>query len=184
MRRISIVGCPGSGKTTVARCLAETLSLEHVELDSIVHQPNWEPLPNDEFQRRVELRLRSDGWVCDGNYQTALEGLVQRLADTVVFLDLPRAQLVRRVLLRTLRRAVTREELWNGNREPLTNFTSWDPEKNVIRWAWVKHPVIRAHYEKASKDGTLNHLDFVRLQTQEAVDEWLRVSPRSADQEP
>ncbi len=129
MRRISIVGCPGSGKTTVARRLAEILNLEHVELDSVFHQPNWEPLPSDEFQCRVELRLRSDGWVCDGNYQSAL----------------------------------TREVLWNGNREPLTNFTSWDPEKNVIRWPWVKHPVIRARYERVSKDGTLNHLDLVRL---------------------
>ncbi|MBT8194426.1 MAG: AAA family ATPase [Acidimicrobiia bacterium] len=38
MERIAVVGPPGSGKTTVARELADRLHLPHIELDSIFHR--------------------------------------------------------------------------------------------------------------------------------------------------
>ena len=175
MERVSIVGCPGSGKTTLARELARRLDLFHLELDSIFHQPGWQPLPRDEYRRRVEAALAaSPRWVCDGNYRSGLGGLVQSLADTVVWLHPPRSFVMRRVVARTLRRAVTREELWNGNREPFTNFYRWNPEKNVMRWAWVHHPIYRSEYGRCSRDGEWSHLTVVRLDSQHAIDEWLR----------
>ena len=82
------------------------------------HQPGWEPLPEDEFRRVVEAAAAGDSWVMDGNY-SAVRPLVWARADTVVWLDLPRRTVMRQVIWRTLRRAVTRQELWNGNREPL-----------------------------------------------------------------
>src|SRR5262245_56308830 len=51
MRRVSVVGNSGSGKTTVAAALAERLGVACTELDAINHQPNWTPLPVDEFRR-------------------------------------------------------------------------------------------------------------------------------------
>src|SRR3546814_4713935 len=65
--------------------------------------------------------------------------LFRAAADTIVWLDLPRPLIMRRVAGRTLRRAITREELWNGNREPLAGLVRWHPERNIIRWAWVQH---------------------------------------------
>ena len=46
-------------------------------------------------------------------------------ADTVVWLDLPRSQVMRQIVSRTFRRVLTREELWNGNREPVENLWAW-----------------------------------------------------------
>lgn len=43
MQRISVVGNSGSGKTTVARAIAEALGVPHLELDSVFHQPDWQP---------------------------------------------------------------------------------------------------------------------------------------------
>jgi hypothetical protein len=126
MRRVSMVGISGSGKTTLGRRLAESLGVPFIELDSIFHLPEWRDLPRDEFRSQVAELVAAEGWVVDGNY-SAVRDLVWERADTVVWINLSRAVVMRRVLARTLRRVVTREELWNGNREPLSNLYKWDP---------------------------------------------------------
>jgi hypothetical protein len=86
-----------------------------------------------------------------------------------VWLDLPRLTTTWQVIRRTLRRALTREELWNGNREPLTNFYSLDPEKNVILWSWTRHRATRKKYERHLADGTWAHAEVIRLRTADDV---------------
>ncbi len=172
MQRVSVVGVSGSGKTTVGRQLAASMGVPFVELDGIFHQPGWAELPRDEFRERVGVALSAPGWVVDGNY-SAVRNLVWDRADTVVWLDLPRRHVMRRIILRTVRRAVTREALWNGNREPLTNFYRLDPEKNIIRWAWVKHAGYVERYDAAMHDSAFDHLRFVRLRTPHEIDGFL-----------
>jgi len=168
VRRVSVVGNSGSGKSRLARELAASLGVPHLELDSVFHQPGWEPLAQDEFRRLVTARAGEDGWVIDGNY-SAVRPIVWARADTVVWLDLPRRTVMRQVAWRTVRRAVTRQELWNGNREPLTNFLSWVPEKSVISWAWHKHAEYRARYGAAPDDPANAHLAFIRLTSRRDV---------------
>jgi adenylate kinase family enzyme len=170
VRRVSVVGVSGSGKTTMARRLAEALHVRHVELDSIFHQPGWTELPDEEFRRRVGVELAADGWVVDGNY-AAVRPLVWAAADTVVWMDRPRAVVMRRLVVRTVRRAVTRQELWNGNREPLTGMFRRDPTKNLLRWSWMKHSEYARRYAEAPEDPLNRHLTFVRLRTDADVDD-------------
>ena len=177
MHRVSLVGVSGAGKTTVSRKLAASLGVPFVELDGIFHQPDWVELPGDDFRERVGAALAAPGWVVDGNY-SAVRDLVWDRADTVVWLDLPRRLVMRRVILRTLRRAVTHEALWNGNREPLTNFYRLDREENIIRWAWVKYASYVERYEAAMHDPTYDRLCVVRLRTPHEIDEFLAASAR------
>jgi len=172
MQRVSLVGVPGSGKTTVGRRLAASLGVPFIELDSIFHQAGWVDLPRDEFRQRVRGALTADGWVVDGNY-SAVQDLVWQRADTVVWLDLPRWLVMQRIVLRTVRRAATRERLWNGNREPLRNFYRLNPEMSIIRWAWVKHPEYVERYGAATADAAYAHLRFVRLRSQRDVRAFL-----------
>jgi hypothetical protein len=60
--------------------------------------------------------------------------------------------------------------LWNGNREPLPNFFRLDPEENIIRWTWVKHPEYVERYGAAGRDPGNAHLRFVRLDSQNEID--------------
>lgn len=175
MQRVSVVGTSGSGKSTTARWLAAKLGVPHVELDASFHQARWQPLPLDEYRARVEAVATTKGWVIDGNY-SAVRDLVLARADTVVWLDLPRALVMRRIIGRTIRRALTREVLWNGNREPLSNLCRWDPQKNVIRWAWTRHPLDGARLEAAIVDPALAHLHFVRLRSQREIDAFVAAS--------
>jgi len=162
VRRVSVVGNSGSGKSRLGRELATVLGVPFVELDAIFHQPGWVPLPDAEFTARVEAAAAADGWVIDGNYST-VRPVVWRRADTVIWFDLPRRTVMRQVVLRTIRRAVTRAELWNGNREPWRNFFSRDPEKSIIAWAWVSYAKNRDRWRAAAADPAYAHLTFVRV---------------------
>lgn len=108
----------------------------------------------------------------DGNY-SAVRDLVWQRADTVVWLDLPRRLVMRRIIRRTVRRTVTRERLWNGNREPISNFVRLNPDKNIIRWAWVKHAEHVERYDAAMHDEAFDHLRFVRLRSQTEIDSFI-----------
>lgn len=167
-----MVGNSGSGKSRLARELADILKVPYLELDGIHHLPGWEPLPAEEFRRIVAAKAAEDGWVIDGNY-SSVQSLVWTRADTVAWLDLPKGMVMRQITWRTLRRAARRQELWNGNRERWRNFFSWDPEQSVISWAWHKHSEYRLRYAAAAGDPVNAHLRFVRLASRDDADRFL-----------
>lgn len=158
----------------MARALSERLAVPHLELDSIFHMAGWTQKPDSVFRGEVEEFVSRDRWIVDGNYTShGVAQLVWPRADTVVWLDPSRVRVMSRVVRRTLRRVITREELWNGNREPWTNLYSRDPEKNIIVWAWTRFGSTREKYERMLEDGTWAHLDVHRLSSRRAIGSFL-----------
>lgn len=88
MKKVIVIGCPGSGKTTFAEKLSRATGLPLYYLDAIWHKPDRTHIARDEFDERLGEILDLDGWIIDGNYSRTLE---QRLivCDTVFFFDLP-----------------------------------------------------------------------------------------------
>ncbi len=173
-RRISLVGNAGSGKSTLGRRLAARLGVPFEELDGHFHQPGWTERPADEFLEVIDALTRADGWVIDGNYRTVvLDGPVWERADTVVWLDLPRRTVMAQVVRRTVRRVTTRQELWNGNREPLGNLWRLDPQRSIVAWAWTQHAKYVERYGAAMTDPRFGHLRFVRLRSRAEAEAWL-----------
>ena len=62
MKRVSVVGVSGAGKSTVGRQLAAALDVPFVELDAIFHLPDWGELSRDEFRERVDSATAAPGW--------------------------------------------------------------------------------------------------------------------------
>ena len=120
MRRVVVIAsASGNGKTTMGRALAERMGVPFIELDALVHGPNWAETPDDALAERLAPVLASEGWVIDNVYRRKLGNLVLESADVVVWLDLPIRVWLPRLARRTARRLAGREEIWNGNRESL-----------------------------------------------------------------
>ncbi len=145
--RIQVVGTSGSGKSTLARLLSRRLNLEHLELDSIYHQPGWTPLPDDEFKTRVSEFVSKSNWVIDGNY-SRLRPIMDARLTHLIWLDYPRWFVMLRLIRRTLWRVISQKKLWNGNREAVTNLLKANAEQNIVLWAWTTHASNRRRYQQ------------------------------------
>ena len=168
VKRVAIVAtASGCGKTTFGRALASTLDVPFVELDAIHWQAGWTELDAAELRRRIVPLVERDAWVVDGSYRGKLGDLVLARADTVVWLDLPRRVWLPRLVWRTLRRAILREALWNGNRESLRGaFAHAD---SLIRYALANEASRRHRYPR-----DLAGYRVARLRSPSEVDAFLR----------
>jgi len=170
MRRIAVVGTTGSGKSTLAERLAPMLDAEHVELDALFWTPGWRPVLPELFRQRVEAATSGERWVIAGNYGQVRD-LVWGRADTLVWLDYNLPLVLRRLALRTVKRVVTREELWNtGNRESLRAALG---RQSILCYAIKTHRSNRARFESDTTDRRYAHLQVHRLQTPRALAQWV-----------
>jgi adenylate kinase family enzyme len=166
MPRIVVIGSTCSGKTTLARRLAEHVGAPHVELDALHHRPNWEEAPRDEFRALVRGAMSGGSWVVDGSYHAKLGDLVLEEADFVVWLDLPMRTILPRLFRRTLHRIHNRVELWNGNRE--TWGGAFLSRESLFLWVLKTHRDRRRRYETR-----LAQYDMVRLRSSREAEAWL-----------
>lgn len=172
--RIAIIGNSGSGKSTLARTIAERIGGVHIELDAIHHLPDWTPIDRETMRAAVAERIEADTWVVDGNYASLVQDLVFARADTVIWLDLPRRVVMPRIIWRTITRGITRRELWNGNRERLSNLLRTEPTENIVLWSWTQHEKYRSRYAAAAADPANAHLEWVQITSPRQQRRWVR----------
>lgn len=101
MKKIMVIGSPGSGKSTFSRELAEITGLPLIHLDKLFWRPGWVHCSREEFDRLLTAELEKDRWIIDGNYSRTIE-LRLKYADTVIFFDYPRRVCLWRVIKRIL----------------------------------------------------------------------------------
>ena len=170
MKRISVIGATGSGKTTLAGKIAQHLAIPHFETDSVYWGPNWQPIPLDEFRLWMDTATRGEQWVVDGNY-SKVRDLVWGRADTLVWLDYPLLLVFWRLLRRSIPRVFTRVELWNGNYETFRGmFLSRD---SLFVWLFQSYPHQKRTYPVLVTEPMFSHLAFVRLKSPREAASWL-----------
>ena len=174
MRRVSVVGTTGSGKTTFARALGVIVDAPHVELDALFWEPRWKMADLEVFRRRVAAAIAADAWVVDGNYRAAgvLE-MVWSRADTVVWLDYPLTITLARLFRRIVARIRDGTELWpgTGNRETVRQaFLQRDP---LLWFALRTHRGRRRRLAELLARPDLAHLVVHRFRRPSDAQRWL-----------
>ncbi len=88
MKKVIVIGCPGSGKTTFAEKLNKITGLPLFYLDAIWHKPDKTHISREEYDERLAEIFKTDQWIIDGNYKRTIETRLLN-CDTVFLFDLP-----------------------------------------------------------------------------------------------
>jgi adenylate kinase family enzyme len=170
LQRIVVVGTPGAGKTTLAEILAQRLGHPFIELDALFWGPNWTAVGTELFRARVAQALAQPCWTVGGNYSVARD-LIWGRADTLIWLDYALPLSMGRLLRRSLRRMITREELWAGNRESWRDlFFSRD---SLIYFALKTHYSRRRAFTQALGRPEHAYLTVRQFRSPRQTDAWL-----------
>ena len=87
MKKIIVIGCPGSGKSTFSRELHKNTGIPLFHLDMMYWNSDKTIVEKAVFLERLSDVLRQNEWIIDGNYASTME-LRLKECDTVIFLRL------------------------------------------------------------------------------------------------
>ena len=88
MKKVIIIGCCGSGKSTFARQLHACTGIPLFHLDQLNWNADKTTVEKEVFLKRVQDVIQKNSWIIDGNYGSSIEMRMQA-CDTVFFLDYP-----------------------------------------------------------------------------------------------
>jgi adenylate kinase family enzyme len=177
LERVVVVGTSGSGKTTFARQLASALDAPHVELDQLYWGPDWTAKPEPEFVRLADVATTAPRWVVDGNYR-AVRDLLWPRATTIIWLNFGLATVFGSTLRRTLRRSLTREVLFAGNRESLRR--SFLSRESILLWVLQTYWQRRRDYPVLQQSGRYAGVTWVEFRRRSDAAAFLRMVRRAA----
>jgi len=103
MARIVILGCAGSGKTTLAHQLGERTAAPVICLDAI-WQPQWETGDVPAFRGLMKAAHAGGAWISEGNFAATTFDIRLPRADLDIWLERPKLLCAWRATLRVFRR--------------------------------------------------------------------------------
>lgn len=157
-----IIGCGGSGKTTVGRKLGELLGVQVTHLDVLFYDEEWNTLPKEKFAAIQEKLVAEPKWIIDGNYNSTLPIRLKR-ADTVIFLDLPAITCLWGIAQRRFKHGGGQNDS-TGVYDRIT----WDFTKYVWKYRATMARQVRANIDKHA-----GHADVHILRSRRAANRFL-----------
>ena len=130
MKRILVIGCPGSGKSYFSKRLGKILSLPVIHMDNLYWKKDKTSISREELENKLIPHLEKDAWIIDGNYHNTLKMRVKYATD-VFFLDVSREECIQGMLERIDQE---RDDIpWVETKEDAEELIAWteDYEKRT-----------------------------------------------------
>ena len=143
MKRVLVVGCPGSGKSVFSRALAEKTGLPLCHLDLLKWNADKTTVDRVLFLNRLERVLAGEEWIIDGNYASTMALRMDR-CDTFIFLDYPTELCLEGI---KARRGTPRPDMPWVDTEEDEEFTAFVLQYNTVSRSQVLELIAR-HPEK------------------------------------
>lgn len=140
IRKIAVIGPPGSGKSTFAARLGERLNLPVHHLDLYQFQSDGSKTDLQEFFKIQQDLMQKDCWIIEGCSSKTFESRFIA-ADVVIYLNFSRLSCIWRVL----KRVVFEKDL---ARTGCADFVNWELLQYIWAFSKEKDPLIKALVEK------------------------------------
>ncbi|QQE13139.1 hypothetical protein JD969_06665 [Planctomycetota bacterium] len=89
INRITIIGCCGGGKSTLAKHLSKKLSIPRHDLDDLFWHEDWVLTPKEKQPAVLAPIIEDDEWIIDSNYAATLLAERFNRSDLIIHIDLP-----------------------------------------------------------------------------------------------
>ena len=160
MKKIIVIGCPGSGKSHFSRALHKETKIPLYHLDMFFWNADKTTVDKDVFLARLDDILVKDEWIIDGNFSSTMEKRMDA-CDTVVFLDYDADVCLEGV---RQRRGKTRDDIpWVEYEEDL-EFTEY-----IVSFGEKRRPQILSLLEK------YRYKNIIVFKSREEADEFLKM---------
>lgn len=160
VKRISIIGGPGTGKSTLADNLGRELKLPVYHMDGVNYFPNWVQRDKEDRDRIYIEQINKEQWVMEGTYRSTLEPRMER-TEVTIYLDFPSIVRAKNVLSRYLKNKNKEKPEIPGCKEQMhLNFLWW-----VIKWR-KKKPYIKEVLEKNK------HMEVIIFKSRKKLNKW------------
>ena len=143
VKRISIVGGPGTGKSTLAYNLGKKLNLPIYHLDAINYFEDWKKRKSEERDRIILEKIEEPKWVIDGTYTSTLENRLRK-SDLIIFLNYTPIARLKGVLSRYIKGRNREKPDILGCKEKM----DWEFIKFTLNWEKNKGRVIKETLNK------------------------------------
>ena len=101
IKRITLIGNAGAGKSFLAQQLHTLLNLPVYHLDQYYFLPGWVKRTPEEYRKIYNRLIDQNVWIIEGINVSIFEERIKK-ADIVIFLDMPRRICLWRILKRAL----------------------------------------------------------------------------------
>lgn len=162
--KISIIGGPGSGKTTLSNILAKEYNLPVTHLDGIHHLKNWEVRDKSERDKIILDIVSKDKWIIDGTYKDTLKQRLEN-SDFIIWLDYSTITQLKGIIKRYLKNPGKEKKEIPGCKERLT--------LEFLKYVFYYNKRKRHFIEDAIK--TIDKNKVLIFKNQKHLNKWLQV---------
>jgi hypothetical protein len=173
IRRISIVGATGSGKTVLAAELADKMNLPLYSLDSIRCNCLADGGERNDFAASVASLVVADQWIIDGHYRDVRDAIWRR-SEAVVWLNYPLFVVGTRLLGRFLQKRRRRPGEKAAHAGPIREAPApveagWS--ERLARYGRTLKE--RGEYRRLLSAPHLANVSIIELKSPQAARRWL-----------